>query len=284
MSSAPEEPAAPETFRVVRRRQWGAWVVGAVTLALLLLLARAGVEARIVNPETFRHYLFDLEILIGVKNAFLIGTLSLFIATAVGIVVALFRLSRNPILVAVSAGYVCLFRGVPMLIQILFWFNALPMMFQTIRIAIPFTGITLVNALMVDVVTPFRAALLGISLAEAAYLSEIVRGAVASFDRGQILAAQALGMRGHQVVTRVVMPQVSRAILPSISNEYINLMKSTSLAMTIGYLEVLRVVTNIYYTTLEVVELLCVAAFWYLVLGAFATLLQTILERLYPNR
>lgn len=270
--------------RVVHRKDRVAWFAGVITLGLLGLIVYAGISARIVDPQIFRNYVFNYEIIVGVKNALLIGTLSLFISVGLGLVVAMARLSDNPILTTVGAGYVYLFRGTPMLIQILFWYNALPMMFPSVTISIPWTGITLLNVQMIDMVTPFRAALLGIALAETAYMAEIIRGAIKSFDKGQIDAALALGMRRRQVTAWVVMPQIFRMIIPSAGNEYINLMKSTSLAMTIGYLEVLRVVTNIYYTTFEVVELLCVAGFWYLVLGALATLIQSVLERLYPNR
>ena len=271
-------------FHVVHRKNWGAWMLGIVTLALLALLAYAGVKARIIDGRVFFHYLWNKDVLIGTRNALLVGTLSLAIASGIGLFVALARLSGNPILVTISTGYVYLFRGTPMLIQILFWFNALPIMFPHIHIVIPIVNITLVDARMIDVVTPFLAALLGIGLAETAYMAEIIRGGIRAVDKGQREAAQALGMRSHQVMLKVIIPQVVRIIIPSTGNEYINLLKSTSLAMTIGYMEVLRVVTNIYSATFEVVELLCVAGFWYLVLGAMATGIQTAAEKLLPNR
>ena len=277
-------PEQPSQFRVVRRKNWGAWVVGFVTAGILLSMGSAVSRSGMIRAEIFFKYLFSLDVLIGAKNALLVGTLSLVLATCGGFFVALARLSGNPILTAVSTGYVYIFRGTPMLIQILFWYNALPMMFPDVRITLPFTDIVLVECMMIDIVTPFRAAVFGISLAETSYMSEIIRGGIRSFDKGQYDAALALGLRPFQAMTRVVVPQVFRAIVPSIGNEYINLMKSTSLAMAIGYAEVLRVVTDIYYSSFEVVELLCVAGFWYLVLGAFATVLQYAAERIYPSR
>lgn len=275
---------AKSDFHVVHRKNWGAWFLGCITLALLALLVYAGIKAKIIDGKIFFHYLFSLDVLIGTRNALLVGTLSLIIASGIGLFIALARLSGNPILVVISTGYVYLFRGTPMLIQILFWFNALPIMFPHIYISIPLVNIVLVDAQMIDVVTPFLAALLGIGLAETAYMAEIIRGGIKAVDKGQREAAQALGMRKHQVMSRVIIPQVVRIIIPSTGNEYINLLKSTSLAMTIGYMEVLRVVTNIYSATFEVVELLCVAGFWYLMLGGMATALQTLAEKLYPNR
>jgi len=281
--NAPPPCAAPSP-RIVHRKNRAAWLAGTGTLFLLLLLLRACIRARVVAWDIFFRYLFDAEILLGVGNAFLIGTLSLLLASALGFGVAIARMSGNPILTVLSAAYVYLFRGIPMLLQIIFWYNSLPIMFPRIHIVVPLLRLTLVDVQMIDVVTPFRAALIGISLAETAYMAEIIRGGISSIDRGQREAALALGLRRGQVMRRVILPQAFRTILPSVGNEYINLMKSTSLAMTIGFMEVLRVVTNIYYTTFEVVELLCVACFWYLFLGSFATLLQTVAERLYPKR
>lgn len=273
-----------KTLMVVHRKHIGAWILGCITLLLLLLLVYASVSAKIIDGKVFFHYLFYADVISGTKNALLVGTLSLMMASGIGLFIALARLSGNPILKTVSTGYVYVFRGVPMLIQILFWFNAVPIMFPEVNITLPFMSEPIINAKMIDIISPFWAALLGIGLAESAYMAEIIRGGIQAVDKGQREAAAALGMRRHQIMAHVIIPQVIRIIIPNTGNEYINLLKSTSLAMTIGYMEVLRVVTNIYSATFEVVELLCVAGFWYLILGAFATGLQTMFEKLYPNR
>ncbi len=272
------------TLQVVHRKNWGAWLVAAVTLSLISLLVYASIKSSILNVTVFLHYLFSKEVIIGAKNALLVGTLSLLMASILGLFIALARLSGNPILVSFSAAYVYFFRGTPFLIQILFWFNAVPIMFPRIHIALPFMNTPVIDSQTINVITPFYAALFGIGLAETAYMGEIIRGAIQAVDKGQSEAALALGMRRYQVMCKVVIPQVIRIIIPNTGNEYLNLLKSTSLAMTIGYMELLRVVTNIYSATFEVVELLCVAGFWYIVLAGIVTALQTTFEKIFPYR
>jgi len=272
------------TRRVVHRRQWGAWLFGVVVLVLLGAIVNAGVKARVLDPVIFLDYVFSRNILIGAGNSIMLGTVALLLAVAVGLVVAIMRVSGNPILVSFAATYVYLFRGTPMLIQLIFWFNAFPIMFTDLHIAIPFTDIVLVNAPMTKVITPYVAALAGLSLAEGAYMSEIIRGGFLAVDSGQRDAARSLGMTGSAVMRKVVIPQAARIIVPATGNQYIMLLKSTSLASAIGYLELLRISTDIYAANFRVVELLAVAGFWYLVMTAVATVLQTTLEKLYPHR
>lgn len=281
---APRLEGDYQTFQVVPRKNWGAWLVAFVTLSLISLLIYASVKSKIIDATVFFHYLFSIDVIIGAKNALLVGTLSLLMASVLGLFIALARLSGNPILVSLSAAYVYFFRGTPFLIQILFWFNAVPIMFPRIYIALPFMTTPIIDSPTINVITPFYAALLGIGLAETAYMGEIIRGAIQAIEKGQSEAALALGMRRYQVMAKVIIPQVIRIIIPSTGNEYLNLLKSTSLAMTIGYLELLRVVTNIYSATFEVVELLCVAGFWYIVLTGIVTALQTAFEKIFPYR
>jgi polar amino acid transport system permease protein len=171
-----------------------------------------------------------------------------------------------------------------MLIQLVFWFNAVPIMFPQLYIALPWMSAPLVDVPITTVVTPFVAALAGLSLAEGAYMSEIIRGGILAVDNGQRLAARALGMTQRKVLAQVIIPQAGRIIIPAAGNQYIMLLKSTSLASVVGYLELLRIATDIYSSNFRVVELLAVAAIWYLVMTAFATAIQTTLEKLFPQR
>jgi polar amino acid transport system permease protein len=271
-------------FRIVHRRPWGSWIVGAIALAFVATIVVAGARARIVNVDVFWRFLFSPLILRGAWNALVLGTLALVIASGIGFVAALMRLSRNPILVGLSAVYVYLFRGTPMLIQIIFWFNAVPIMFPHVYVALPFMAAPLLDFPTTKVLTPFVAALTALSLAEGAYMSEIIRGGIMAVDEGQRLAARALGMTRRKVLEQVVVPQAGRIIIPAAGNQYIMLLKSTSLASVVGYLELLRIATDIYSSNFQVVELLAVAAVWYLVMTAFATALQTLLERMFPQR
>ncbi len=277
-------PAQLRRQRVVHRRNWLAWSFGVVVLVLLAFLVNAAIRSKVVNVQVVAEYFASPRILEGALNSLLLGTVALLIAVAIGLAVALMRVSGNPILVAFSSTYVYLFRGTPMLIQLIFWFNAFPIMFPQLRIGIPFTDIVLVSEAMTKLVTPWLAALLGLSLAEGAYMAEIVRGGILAVDAGQRDAARSLGMTSLGVMRRIVVPQAARIIVPATGNQYIMLLKSTSLASTIGYLELLRVATDIYATNFFVVELLVVAGFWYLVMTAFATALQTVLEKKFPYR
>ncbi|MFZ4288076.1 amino acid ABC transporter permease [Variovorax sp. HJSM1_2] len=268
----------------MHRRQWGPWLFAVLVSAALATVGHAAFTAKVLDPGVFLKYLFSPMVLEGALNSLLLGTTALFLAAAVGLVVALMRVSGNPILTAFSSTYVYLFRGTPMLIQLIFWFNAFPIMFPQLHIAIPFTGWVLLDAPMTSVITPHIAALVGLSLAEGAYMAEIIRGGFLAVDNGQRDAARAIGMRHSVVMRQVVIPQAARIIVPAAGNQYILLLKSTSLASAIGYLELLRISTDIYAANFHVVELLAVAGFWYLVMTAFATVLQTTLEKFFPHR
>lgn len=276
--------AAAPARRVIHRRQWGSWFFGAVVLVALALLVKAAASSKVIDLGVFVQYVFSKNILVGAGHSVMLGSIALLLAVAVGLIVAMMRVSGNPILVGFASSYVYLFRGTPMLIQLIFWFNAFPIMFPQLHLAIPFTGIVLLDLPMTQVITPYAAALAGLSLAEGAYMAEIIRGGFLAVDNGQRDAARAIGMTKAMVMRKVVIPQAARIIVPATGNQYIMLLKSTSLASAIGYLELLRISTDIYAANFHVVELLAVAGFWYLVMTAFATALQTALEKRYPHR
>ncbi len=282
MSAIAARPIA--NLPIIHRRRWGSWILGIAVLAFVAVLVVASFRARIIDVAVFSEYIVSGEILMGAVNAVVLGTLALFIAALIGFVAALMRVSGNPILSGIAAVYVYLFRGTSMLIQLIFWFNAVPIMFPNIYLALPFMDAPLINASTTNIVTPFLAALAGLSLAEGAYMSEIIRGGIMAVDKGQREAATALGMVHRKVLTQVIIPQAGRIIIPAAGNQYIMLLKSSSLASAIGYLELLRVATDIYSSNFRVVELLAVAAVWYLVMTAFATAIQTVLEKVFPQR
>ena len=282
MSAIAARPIA--NLPIIHRRRWGSWILGIAVLAFVAVLVVASFRARIIDVAVFSEYIVSGEILMGAVNAVVLGTLALFIAALIGFVAALMRVSGNPILSGIAAVYVYLFRGTPMLIQLIFWFNAVPIMFPNIYLALPFMDAPLINASTTNIVTPFLAALAGLSLVEGAYMSEIIRGGIMAVDKGQREAATALGMVHRKVLTQVIIPQAGRIIIPAAGNQYIMLLKSSSLASAIGYLELLRVATDIYSSNFRVVELLAVAAVWYLVMTAFATAIQTVLEKVFPQR
>jgi len=179
--------------------------------------------------------------------------------------------------------FVWFFRGTPVLVQLFFWYNGVPSVWKRVTIAVPFTHTTLYSARTVDFMTPFMAAFLGLALNEGAYMAEIVRAGILSVDEGQVEAAHALGMTPLLTMRRIVLPQAMRVIVPPTGNEFISMLKTTSLASAITYGELLRRSSDIYSTNLDVVPLLVVASIWYLVLTTVATIGQYFLERRFAR-
>jgi len=211
------------------------------------------------------------SILFGLGNTIIMSILAMALGIVLGVVIAIMRLSANPVMRGVALGYVWLFRGMPAILQLLLWFN-LALVFPTIGIP------GLWQARMVDVMTPFVAALLGLGIAQGAYTSEVVRAGLLSVDTGQYEAAKAIGMARLKALRRIILPQAMRVIIPPIGNEFISMVKLTSLASVIQYSEILHNAENIYYANARVIELLIVAAIWYLVVVTLLSLGQAQIE------
>ncbi|HWQ08665.1 MAG TPA: ABC transporter permease subunit, partial [Holophaga sp.] len=201
MAPIPKAAGGP---RVVQRKPWASWALALLLLLALGKLVQAGVRVRILDVHVFARYLFSREVLVGAGNTLLLGTLALLLALVLGLPLALMRLSRNGVLKAFAAGYVYLFRGTPLLIQVIFWFNAFPTMFPRVTLAVPFTGTVLLQRETASLVTPFLAALLALALAETAYMGEIIRGGIQAVDAGQREAGKALGMSTAAILRHVV--------------------------------------------------------------------------------
>jgi polar amino acid transport system permease protein len=242
-------------------------------------LTCAAAQAHFIDVSVVRRYLTSPLILKGLQATVALAVLAQGTGIAIGILVAVMRLSKNPVMTGLASFYVWFFRGTPVLVQLFFWFNGVPSVFKTLTIAVPFTHITLYSTPMVEFMTPFMAAFLGFSLNEGAYMAEIVRGGILSVDEGQIDAAQALGMTSTLTLRRIVLPQALRVIVPPTGNEFIAMLKTTSLAAAITYGELLRRAGDIYSTNLAVVPLLVVASLWYLVLTSTASVGQYYVER-----
>ena len=260
---------------VARRSHWGRWLSAAIILALLALLARAFVEGQIEWNYVGR-FLTVPVILAGIRNTVVMSVLAMGLGIVLGIVVAVMRLSPNPVLKSVAAGYTWLFRGTPLILQLLLWFN--------LALVFPVLGIPgLWSGRAVDIMTPFLAALLGLGINQGAYTSEVMRAGILSVDTGQYEAAQAIGMGRLRALRRIILPQAMRVVLPPLGNEFIGLIKSSSLASVIQYPEVLHSAENIYYANSRVIELLIVAGLWYLLVVSILTPLQMLLERRFSR-
>jgi polar amino acid transport system permease protein len=278
-----DAPTPPDQILAVPLRHWGRWVAAIVLLGLLALLVRLIVNSHFADFAIVRHYLFNRSILEGLRNTIIISVLAQLVGIALGVTFSVMRLSKNPVLSVTSWLYIWFFRGTPVLVQLLFWFNGVPLVFKTFAVSVPFTHIVLYQKPMVQFMTPFVAALLGLGLNEGAYMAEIVRAAIISVDEGQTEAAQALGMRGGLIMRRVVLPQAMRVLIPPTGNEFISMLKTSSLASAVTYGELLRRASDIYSTNLRVVELLLDASIWYLVLTSAATVGQYYLERRFAR-
>lgn len=268
-SVASERPA--QHLTVVPVRHYGQWVLGAVVTAIVVVIVVAFARAD-VDYGAVGSYFTNGIIITGMLHTLELTVLSMLIALALGVAAAVMRQSQNRVLKAVAIGYAWLFRGTPLLVQLLIWYN-LSIVFKTITIPGIYTGQT--NQIM----TPFVAALLGLGVNEGAYISEIVRGGILSVGKGQTEAAQALGMSRGKTMRRIVLPQALRVIVPPLGNEFISLLKYSSLAYTISYVELLDAANKIYTANFKVIELLFTASMWYLVLTTVFTFGQIALER-----
>lgn len=269
--------AAPAAVRVVKRRHPGRWISAAAVLAVTAAVVSAVATSPNIHWNQVRHYLTDPSILAGIRLTILLTVVAQAIGIAGGVLLALMARSENIVMRTVSAAYVWLFRGTPVLIQIILWFN-LALIFPRIALHIPgtTTGFGLdTNAL----ITPVIAAIIALSLNEAAYMAEIVRGGLISVEHGQADAATAIGMTRGNAMRYVILPQAIRVIVPPTGNELINMLKTTSLVSVIAAHELLTSAQQIYAVNFLTVELLVVASIWYLVMSSVCSIGQAYLER-----
>ncbi|MFF4173381.1 amino acid ABC transporter permease [Streptomyces sp. NPDC001744] len=264
-----------EAIKAVPVRHYGRWVSAVVVVALLGWLAYAFSQGNIIWATVWDK-LFDTSVLSGLWSTVLISVASMALGLVLGVLFAVMRLSRNPVTGAVAWLYIWFFRGTPVYVQLLVWFN-LSLIFQYIDLGPVYKNET------VDVMTPFMVALLGLGLNEGAYMAEIVRAGIQSVDEGQTEAAHALGMSQAKTMRRIVLPQAMRVIVPPTGNEFINMLKTSSLVSAVQYTELLRASSNIGNTAGAVMEMLFVASLWYLALTSVFSVGQYYLERRFSR-
>ena len=256
---------------IARRIHWGRLSAAALIVVVLAFLARAIAYGQIEWSYVAR-YLTVPTIMWGLVNTIVMAILAMLLGMILGVIFAVMSLSPNPVLRVVAIGYTGFFRGTPLLLQLLLWFN-LALIFPTLGIP------GLLEARTVDVMTPFVAALLGLGINQGAYTSEVMRAGLLSVDKGQYEAAQVVGMNRVTSLRWIILPQAMRVAVPPLGNEFIGLVKATSLASVIQFPEVLYAAQNIYYANSRVIELLIVAGIWYLAVVSILTPLQMLLER-----
>ncbi len=273
-----ERAGRPEDIEAVPVRRPGRWIAAAI----VLIVAASIVRSIVVNPHFGWHvvgqYLFDSRVLHGVVVTIRLTVISMAIGIVLGIVVAVMRLSLNPLVSGASWLFIWFFRGTPLLVQILFW-NYISALLPTISLGVPFGGPSIIHANANSLIPTSVAVILALGLNEAAYMAEIVRAGIISVDEGQTEAAQSLGLRRLPTIARIVLPQAIRVIIPPTGNEAISMLKNSALASVVSYGELLYSVQIIYSANYQTIPLLIVAVIWYLVMTSVLYVGQYFIER-----
>jgi polar amino acid transport system permease protein len=282
MATDTAEPA-PEEIQAIPVRHPGRWVAVAILVFLGIAVGNSVASNSRFQWGIIHHYLFDDRILRGVVVTIELTIAAMAIGIALGVLLAVMRLSPNPIVASVSWVYIWIFRGTPVLVQILLWYN-IAALYPRFSLGIPF-GPTFAHFSASAVITPFVAGMLALGLNEGAYMAEIVRAGIVSVSEGQTQAAQSLGMTRLLTMRRIVLPQAMRVIIPPTGNETISMLKTTSLVSVIALSppELLYASQLIYSVNYRVIQLLLVACVWYLVLTTIATIGQYYVERHYAR-
>ena len=252
-----------------------------VVLVLITMFAHWLVATKGLHWDVVRHYLFDSSILQSARRTIVLTVLAMLIGVVLGIVLAVMRLSPNPIVSGAAWLYIWFFRGTPVLVQVLFWFN-LPAVMRSLSLGVPF-GPSWFHTDPKTIITQFGAALLGLGLNEAAYMAEIARAGIISVDEGQTEAAQALGMTRLLTMRRIVLPQAMRVIIPPTGNETISMLKTTSIVSVIGYAELTFTAQIIGARTFQVIPLFLTISLWYLAMTSVLYIGQFYLERYFAR-
>ncbi|AYY56455.1 amino acid ABC transporter permease/ATP-binding protein [Burkholderia multivorans] len=283
-SSAPRDAGAGTGARVrivpARHRSSLAGTVLAVALIALAL------HSILTNPQwgwpVFAEWFLSPPVLSGLARTLVLTLLGAVFGFALGALVAFARLSRSRLLSASAWTFVWLFRSIPLIVLLLI-LNNLGYLYEHVRLGVPFTDIVWFDTPTTDLISPFAAAVLGLTLNHAAFSAEVIRGGILSVDQGQLEAAAALGLPHGRQTARIVLPQAMRAILPTAFNDLIVLAKGTSMVYVLAMPELFYTVQVIYRRNLEVIPLLMVATVWYLIILTVLSAIQVQVERHYAR-
>jgi polar amino acid transport system permease protein len=271
----------PETIKAIGSRHPWRWVSAVVLVAITVGLVDEIATAPHLKWDVVTYWLTQASILDGLRVTLELTVIAMVIGVSLGALLAVMRLSANPVVSSVSWFYIWFFRGTPVLVQLFFWYN-LQLVLPTLSLGIPFTPL-IWHGDTLKVITPFLAAILGLGLNEAAYMAEIVRAGIISVDLGQTEAAQALGMTRLAVMRRVVLPQAMRVIIPPTGNETISMLKTTSLVYITTTHELFFAQLLVASYNYQVIALLIVASIWYIVCTSILTFGQYYLERYFAR-
>jgi polar amino acid transport system permease protein len=275
------EQVRPDEIKAIPVRHPGRWVAAGIVIVLGAALAKSIATNGNFQWGVVRQYFLTSQVLHGVLVTIELTVLAMAIGIVLGVLLAVMRLSPNPLVSSASWLYIWFFRGTPVLVQILFWYN-ISALYPRLSVGIPF-GPQFAHFSANTVIKTFVAGVLALGLNEGAYMAEIVRAGIISVEEGQTDAAQSLGMTRLLTMRRIVLPQAMRVIIPPTGNETISMLKTTSLVSAIALAppELLGAVQNVYDRTYQVIPLLLVASIWYLILTTVLTFGQYYLERYF---
>ncbi|MDO0928406.1 amino acid ABC transporter permease [Streptomyces sp. TG1A-8] len=269
--AAPEASEHADALRTVPQRRPGQWAAAVAVLVLLALAVTSVLRNKAFQWDVVADYFASDSVLRGLWLTLWLTAVVMVLGFALGTLLAAFRLSANPVLRWVGRGYVWLFRSIPLLVQLLLWFNIGALYPRVLGVR------------TVDLLSPVAVAIVGLTLHEAAYAAEVVRGGILSVDRGQVEAAQALGLSRRRRWWRIVLPQAMRSIVPPAGNMLIGTLKGTSIVSVIAVDDLLFSTQLIYHRTYQVIPLLMVATLWYTAVTSVLGVGQYYVERHYAR-
>jgi polar amino acid transport system permease protein len=285
MTDVDTPPATtPAAIDAVPLRHPWRWVAAVVIVILVLLFVYGAATNDAYRWSVYREYIFNSRVLtVGLVNTLQLTVYAMVLAIALGVLLAVMRLSPNPVFKAVSWVYLWIFRGTPVYVQLVFW-GLIPTIYANIQLGVPF-GPSFFHLNLQALSIPFVLAILGLALNEAAYMAEIIRAGISSVPEGQLEASTALGMSWGLAMRRTVLPQAMRVIIPPTGNEVISMLKTTSLVTGVPFALDLYGITSreIAARIFEPVPLLMVAATWYLIVTSILMVGQYYLERYYSR-
>ncbi|WP_035845744.1 amino acid ABC transporter permease [Kitasatospora azatica] len=284
--AAPAAPTAAPTagsadaaadLPIVRRRHPGQWLSTALALLALAMVVNSLVRNPRFQWGVVGDYLTTGAVLHGLTLTLWLTAATMLLGFALGTLLAAARIWGNLLLRTLSWAYVWLFRSIPPLVQLLLWFN-IGALYPTLGLGIPF-GPEFLTVRTVNLFGPVLTSVIGLTLLEAGFAAEVVRGGILSVDQGQLEAAQSLGLGRLRVLRRIVLPQAMRSIVPTAANSLVALLKGTSIVSVLAVQDLLYSVQLIYNQTYQIIPLLLVATLWYLLLTSLLSIGQYYLER-----
>ncbi|WP_337181594.1 amino acid ABC transporter permease [Shinella sp.] len=277
MSEKPLSRPSIHDVKPIAVPKLGHWIGGVALAVLAVVFLQVLVTNKNMQWSVVAEYMFSRPILSGLGMTLLLTVLAMVLGLAIGVVLAIMRLSASSVFRSVSWGWIWFFRGVPPLVQMIFWYN-LALLLPEISIGIPFDGPKLFSWNTNALITPFSAAIMGLAFTESAYAAEMIRAGIQAINAGQTEAAATLGMTRGQTLRRIVLPQALRIVIPPIGNDTISMLKFTSLVSVLALPDLLYSAQMVYARTYQTVPLLLVATIWYLVLTTVLTVVEHAVE------